>query len=146
VRVRANHRDAARIRLERQQPVVFQQHHAARSRTPGRGPVLVEWKLFELPVRVRVRVVEQPQAEFHRQHAPDGVVEPLRRNLARLHQFCQVVRVTLADHFHIQPGIEGQRSRIPFTGNHPVVDQLAHRSPVGDDETLKAKFVLEDVG
>ena len=99
-------------------------------------------------VLVNVRIVKQTEAEFHTENVAYGFVDDAFLHLAFLDKFRKLLDKRVAYHFHVDTGVNRFLGYVLVVGCKAVVNHLAGRVPVGNDDTVKAplaaKHVAED--
>ena len=133
-----------RARLDRQdRPFILEQHQRFCHGFTRDGKVIGRAQLRRVAA-FDLRLAHQAELVLDAQVAPDGVVEPRLRNLARAHVAHQAVEQTLpavGRHIEVQPGVErGGAIGDGATGN------LAMAVPVAHDQPFKPHAPFQHVG
>ena len=133
-----------RARLDRQdRPFILEQHQRFGHGFTRDGKVIGRAQLRRVAA-FDLRLAHQAELVLDAQVAPDGVVEPRLRNLARAHVAHQAVEQTLpavGRHIEVQPGVErGGAIGDGAAGN------LAMAVPVAHDQPFKPHASFQHVG
>jgi len=123
--------------------LVLQKHDAFAGQPVGDGQV-PRCQQGRGSQRVHVGVFKEPQAEFKAEDAAHGLVHPRHRHPPLVHQGCQVVAVTGADHLHIHPGPQGGPGGFFLIGAETVRDHFGHGPPIAHHEAIESPFLLQD--
>ena len=130
--------------LERQDPVVGQEHDRSRGGLPRQRAVLDRVEYGRRGGGVDVGLLEEAELLLLRQHPTTGRVDSLQRHGTRAHQRGEVPVAPVGGEFHVEPGQQGEAGGVGFVAGAVVeVLQAADPEVVGDRDACEAQFVAE---